>query len=374
MFSTRLYIHILLFVLLIVFTLGLGLAGIISRRAIILGTIAVLTAFGLIGTLVYYLNSYNRRMRLFFDSIEDNESMLYFPENTGSKEQRYLYASFNRVYAVISEHKKMEFERKLHQKEYESWEKLMRVLTHEIMNSITPIVSLSGTLLSYFQIEHVSKETKDITELTIEKTIRGLETIKSQGENLIYFTESYRQFSGLKQPEFNHFSLTGLIENIQVLYQEYLQQQHINFSTHFFQPEIQIYADEKMLSQVLINLLKNAIQALTEQSEKKIHIKVYSQEMTLFIEITDNGSGIPSNLLEDIFIPFFTTKKNGTGIGLSLSRQIIRMHNGELSVNSQPFHKTSFTISLPLKCVCTGKSPQAMVPSEHRDYIYNNKV
>lgn len=348
MFSTRLYIHILLFVLLIVFTLGLGLAGIISRRAIILGTITILIAFGLIGKLVYYLNSYNRKMKFFFDSIEDNESMLYFPENIGSKEQRYLYASFNRVYTLISEHKKIEFERKLHQKEYESWEKLMRVLTHEIMNSITPIVSLSETLLSYFQIKHVSKSTKDITELTIEKTIRGLETIKSQGQNLIYFTESYRQYSGLKQPEFKYFSLTDLIENIQILYQEILQQQQIRFSIDFFQPQIQIYADENMLSQVLINLLKNSIQALTEQSEREIHIKVYIQEMILFIKITDNGSGIPSNLLEDIFIPFFTTKKDGTGIGLSLSRQIIRMHGGELSVKSQPFHETSFTISLPL--------------------------
>lgn len=348
MFSTRLYIHILLFVLLIVFTLGLGLAGIISRRAIILGTITILIAFGLIGRLVYYLNSYNRKMKFFFDSIEDNESMLYFPENIGSKEQRYLYASFNRVYTLMSEHKKIELERKLHQKEYESWEKLMRVLTHEIMNSITPIVSLSETLLSYFQIKHVSKSTKDITELTIEKTIRGLETIKSQGQNLIYFTESYRQYSGLKQPEFKYFSLTDLIENIQMLYQEILQQQQIRFSTDFFQPQIQIYADENMLSQVLINLLKNSIQALTEQSEREIHIKVYIQEMILFIKITDNGSGIPSNLLEDIFIPFFTTKKDGTGIGLSLSRQIIRMHGGELSVKSQPFHETSFIISLPL--------------------------
>ena len=348
MFSTRLYIHILLFVLLIVFTLGLGLAGIISRKAIILGTITILIAFGLIGRLVYYLNSYNRKMKFFFDSIEDNESMLYFPENIGSKEQRYLYASFNRVYTLMSEHKKIEFERKLHQKEYESWEKLMRVLTHEIMNSITPIVSLSETLLSYFQIKHVSKSTKDITELTIEKTIRGLETIKSQGQNLIYFTESYRQYSGLKQPEFKYFSLTDLIENIQILYQEILQQQQIRFSTDFFQPQIQIYADENMLSQVLINLLKNSMQALTEQSEREIHIKVYIQEMILFIKITDNGSGIPSNLLEDIFIPFFTTKKDGTGIGLSLSRQIIRMHGGELSVKSQPFHETSFIISLPL--------------------------
>lgn len=348
MFSTRLYIHTLLFVCLIVLTFGLGLTGLLSRQAIILGTIAVIAALWLIGALVYYLNSYNRKIKLFFDSIEDNESMLHFPEHFGTKEQRYLYASFNRIYTLVSAHKKHEFERKLHQKEYESWEKLMRVLTHEIMNSITPIVSLSETLLSYFQTEHGSRPAKEITDLTIEKAIRGLETIKSQGQNLIYFTESYRQLSGLKQPESNHFSLTALIESIQILHQKDLLRQHIDLSVDLFQPKIQVYADEKMLSQVLNNLLINAMQALAEQADRKIRIKVYSRGMTLFIKMADNGPGIPSNLLEDIFIPFFTTKKNGTGIGLSLSRQIVRMHGGELSVSSQPFHETAFTISLPL--------------------------
>lgn len=348
MFSIRLYIHILLSVSLIVLIFGLGVAGIISKRAIILGTISIGIACWLIGALVGYLNTYNRKIKFFLDSIEDNESMLHFPENTGTQEQRYLQASFNRIYDLITAHKRNEFERELHKKEYESWEKLMRVLTHEIMNSITPIVSLSETLLSYFQTESVSKHAKDITDLTIEKTVRGLETIKSQGQNLIYLTESYRQFSCLKQPEFSHFSLTSLVQNIGTLFQEDLKRQHINFSVNLFQPEIQIYADEKMLSQVLINLLKNAMQAFTEQSEKTIHLDVYSSGTKLFIKITDNGTGIPSNLLEDIFVPFFTTKSNGTGIGLCLSRQIIRMHGGELSVISQPYHETSFTISLPL--------------------------
>ncbi|MDE6450805.1 MAG: ATP-binding protein, partial [Odoribacter sp.] len=255
---------------------GLGLAGIISKRAVILGIIAILIVFGLIGTLVYHLNSCNRKIKLFFDSIADNESMLYFPENVGTQEQRYLHASFNRIYAFITEYKKNEFERRLHQKEYESWEKLMRVLTHEIMNSITPIVSLSETLLSYFTSKGDLTYKKDMTDLTIGKTIRALETIKKQGEHLMYFTESYRNFSCLKQPEFKRFSLMDLVQEIQILYQEDLLRQQIDFSVDCCQSEIQIYADEKMLSQVLINLLKNAIQALAEQADKKIHIEVYS--------------------------------------------------------------------------------------------------
>lgn len=349
MFSIRLYIHILLYVLLIVLTFGLGIVGIASQRAIILGTIALFIALGLIGALVHYLNSYNRKIQLFLDSIADNESMLYFPENTGSREQRLLRVSFNRIYALMTEHKKSEFERQLHQKEYESWEKLMRVLTHEIMNSITPIVSLSETLLAYFQNKGVSKPTQDLTDLTIGKTIRGLKTIQSQGQNLLYFTESYRQFSGLKQPASSLFSLTDLIQHIQMLYQEDLLRQHIVLSVDLFQPEISIYADKQMLSQVLINLLKNAIQAFTDQPNKRIEIAVSRTKKALLIKVTDNGPGIPSNLMEDIFIPFFTTKTKGTGIGLSLSRQIIRIHGGELSVTSQPYRETTFTISLPLE-------------------------
>lgn len=350
MFSTRLYLRILLSVLLIVLTLGLGLASILSRQATILGTLALLLGGWLIGALVHYLNSYNRKLKLFFDSIDDDESMLYFPDHIGPQEQRYLYATFNRIYALISAHKKHEFERELHQKEYESWEKLMRVLTHEIMNSITPIVSLSETLLRYFQEDRESQPDQTIADPTHGKVVRGLKTIQCQGQNLIDFTESYRQFSGLRTPERKLFSLTGLIEHLLLLHQEDLQRQHIDLTVDLYQPEITIYADEKMLSQVLINLLKNAMQALTDQEDKKIQLKVTDQGRSLRIQLTDNGPGIPSNLLDDIFIPFFTTKKKGTGIGLSLSRQIIRLHGGELTVHSQPFQKTTFSLSLPCSC------------------------
>ena len=320
MFSIRLYLRILCSVSLIVLTLGLGIAGILTGRACILGTACIGIALGLTGMLVRHLNACNRKIRLFLDSLADNESMQHFPEGVSNEEQRHLHAAFNRIYAWMTEQKRNEFERKLHQKEYESWEKLMRVLTHEIMNSITPIVSLSETLLSW-----------------------------NQGQNLMGFTESYRQFAGLKRPTLSHFSLTDLIQDIQVLCQEDLRQQHIAFSVDFSQSGLQVHADKKMLSQVLLNLLRNAMQALAEQPHKEIRLKACATGTRLFITMTDNGPGIPSNLLEDIFIPFFTTKTNGTGIGLSLSRQIIRMHGGELSVTSQPYQATSFTISLPLK-------------------------
>ena len=340
MFSVRLYIRILLQVVAIVLVAGLGVAGIVTGRAVILGFVSLFIAAWLISLLVYYLNASNRRIQLFLDAIEDDESMLYFPEDIGSREQRRLHAAFNRIHMLMTENKRKAFDRELHRKEYESWDKLMHVLTHEIMNSIAPVVSLSGTLLSYFRTKDAPKSSGEITDVTIRKTIRGLDTIKSQGQTLMHFTESYRQFAYLKQPEPKPFPLTYLLQNLQTLYLPDMQRLHIGFSLVLFQPEITIHADEKLLSQVLINLLKNAMQ---------IRMEVGAEKNQLLIRVTDNGPGVPSDLMEDIFVPFFTTKATGSGIGLSLSRQIIRMHGGELSVASQPYRETCFTGALPIK-------------------------
>lgn len=349
MFSARLYIRILLQVVAIVLVAGLGVAGIVTGRAVILGFVALFIAAWLISLLVYYLNASNRRIQLFLDAIEDDESMLYFPEDIGSREQCRLHAAFNRIHMLMTENRRKAFDRELHRKEYESWDKLMRVLTHEIMNSIAPVVSLSGTLLSYFRTKDAPKSSGEITDVTIRKTIRGLDTIKSQGQTLMHFTESYRQFAYLKQPEPKLFPLTYLLQNLQTLYLPDMQRLHIGFSLVLFQPEITVHADEKLLSQVLINLLKNAMQALEGQADGKIRMEVDTEKNQLLIRVTDNGPGVPSDLIEDIFVPFFTTKATGSGIGLSLSRQIIRMHGGELSVASQPYRETCFTVSLPVK-------------------------
>ena len=351
MFSVRLYIRILIQVVGIVLVAGLGIAGIITGKAIILGFVALLIAAWQIGVLVSYLNKSNRRIQLFLDAIEDNESMLYFPENTGSHEQQRLHKAFNRISRLMTDNKRKEFDRELHRKEYESWDKLMHVLTHEIMNSIAPIVSLSGTLLSYFRTKEIPKNPEELTEAAVRKTIRGLDTIKSQGQHLMNFTDSYRRFASLQQPIPNLYSLTGQLQNLHLLLQSDLLRQQIAFNLDLFQPEISLKADEQMLSQVLINLLKNAIQALENQEEGRISVKVTRTESELAITVSDNGPGIPSNLLNDIFVPFFTTKQTGSGIGLSLSRQIIRMHGGELSVVSKPYAETSFMISLPVKLV-----------------------
>lgn len=348
MFSVRIYICIALQVVVIVAVAGIGTAGIISGKAIILGIVAICLAGWLIGGLVYYLNASNRRIQLFLDAIEDNESMLCFPENAGPEEQRRLHAAFNRIHRLMTESKQKEFDRELYRKEYESYDKLMHVLTHEIMNSIAPIVSLSGTLLSYFQAKGESRSSEEITDATIRKTIRGLDTIKSQGQSLMHFTDSYRQLARLQPPKPRLFPLSRLIRNVEMLFLPDLQRLHIGLSVHLPPEEIAIDADEEMLSQVLVNLLKNAMQALEGQADGAISLTAGQTATTAFIEVKDNGPGIPHDILEDIFVPFFTTKDSGTGIGLSLSRQIVRMHGGDLQVSSRPYDETLFCISLPL--------------------------
>lgn len=221
----------------------------------------------------------------------------------------------------------------LNDKESESWNKLSHVLTHEIMNTIAPIISLSQTLSAYPD--------------NSEKTLRGLHIIQAQSERLLEFTESFRRLSYLPQPERKRFSLTALLQNLQELLSTDFQENQIHF-TLTCQPEfIDMDGDENQLSQVLLNLLRNSIQALDGRTDGAIEIYAYRDEH-ISIDVTDNGPGIPDELQEKIFIPFFTIKSEGTGIGLSLCRQIIRNHNGHLSILESRPGKTIFHIDISL--------------------------
>ena len=214
------------------------------------------------------------------------------------------------------------------------------------MNSIAPIVSLSGTLLKAFVKKEDSLEFDKKSQLYY-KTIRGLGTIHDQGQKLMEFTESYRRLSYLQAPVFKWFSLSDLIEKLMDLFKDQLQNEYISYEVKLFQSQINIYADEKQLSLVIINLLKNAIESLQGvDKERFISVKVTDGDYYL-ISVIDNGLGVPRAIQEAIFVPFYTTKKTGSGIGLSISRQIVCMHGGDLTLQSNPGEKTVFTISLP---------------------------
>lgn len=217
----------------------------------------------------------------------------------------------------------------LDEKELDSWIRLIRVLTHEMMNSVTPITSLSDTLLS-------------IAENADEEIRRGLQTINSTGKGLLSFVESYRKFTHIPTPEPTLFYVKPFIERMVELTKHQHPCNHITFQTSITPGDLILYADESLISLVLINLLKNAVQAIDQQKNCDIVISAYCNEAEeIFIMVSNNGSEIPADVAEQIFVPFFTTKSDGSGIGLSLSRQIMRQSGG--SITLKPTHQSSET-------------------------------
>lgn len=234
----------------------------------------------------------------------------------------------------------------LDEKELDSWMKLIRVLMHEIMNSIAPITSLSESLCQYFTIDGRPARPDELTESSIGTTLRGLQVIKDQGNGLMQFVESYRKLTRLPKPEKTNFAFEEIITRIKVLYASLENSDQVKLYVSAHPADIHFYADENQISQVLINLAKNALQANEKNQDGKIHITAgYHADKRPQIKVSDNGPGIPEEILEQIFVPFFTTRENGSGIGLSLSRQIMRLHGGSLQVHSVPGKETVFTMS-----------------------------
>ena len=394
---------ILSYILLIIAVAGAGIALVITHTALILGSLLFIFSLFLIETLVKRLNKFNTKIRIFLDAVEDKENMILFNEQSADKEMNALSHSLNRInellattksqsriqenfyYSLLEEvpngvlawnsekrvifvngaalrllgvepiiflrqleeqypalkdfiaHGNVEdsfllqsnskkqlslsmnrmklnsetitllaikdISNELSEKESESWSKLTRVLTHEIMNTIAPIVSLSQTL--------------SLRPGTDEKVIRGLGVIREQSERLMEFTESYRRLS------------------------------YIHFILRSTPSDIYIEGDEKQLSQVFLNLLKNSMQSLEGKTDGQIEVTLEVTDK-LYIKLLDNGRGIPMELQEKIFVPFFTTKTEGTGIGLSLCRQIIKRHGGNLYLQESGQGKTLFVIEWPI--------------------------
>lgn len=231
-------------------------------------------------------------------------------------------------------------------KETDAWIKLFRVLTHEIMNSIAPITSLSETLAAIYTKDGKAIQPKALSQKDIEKTIKGLDVIILQGKDLTSFVESYRSLTRIPKPEKEIIIVETLFNKIRILSSQEEGFQDIIFEVSITPKHLEIYADEKQIIQVLLNIVKNAIQSINKTNiQGKIQLKAEKDEHSnVIVCITDNGSGIPLDIQDQIFIPFFTTKDTGTGIGLSLSKHIMRLHGGRLQVTSKPNALTTFCL------------------------------
>jgi two-component system, NtrC family, nitrogen regulation sensor histidine kinase NtrY len=229
----------------------------------------------------------------------------------------------------------------LEEQETEAWQKLIRVLTHEIMNSITPIASISST------IEMMLKQSEEgMDKESIEEMQQAIQTISRRSTGLLHFVNTYRNLTKIPKPIFKICPLNTLLKNIELLMEEELNKKQINFSLSVVPENIEISLDEQLIEQVLINLIKNAIHAVEGRPSPTIEVKAFfNKRGRVTIQVLDNGTGILKEVIDKIFIPFFTTKPTGSGIGLSLSKQIIRLHNGSITASSEPDIGTTFTIT-----------------------------
>jgi two-component system, NtrC family, nitrogen regulation sensor histidine kinase NtrY len=229
----------------------------------------------------------------------------------------------------------------LEAKEMESWIRLIRVMTHEIMNSIAPITSLSETLLTLHNTPENDSSEEDLRLNTIE----AFQTIHSTAKGLLSFVDSYRKFTAIPKPNIRSFEVKPLIDKILHLEEKCIKGKDIQVEVFETSEHTKWLADEKLITQVLVNLVKNAVEAITDTETKKIRISInHHADGKVQIEVSNTGNPIAKEVLPHIFIPFFTTKDYGTGIGLSISRYIMRLHGGKLTHATSAEGWTVFTV------------------------------
>lgn len=226
--------------------------------------------------------------------------------------------------------------------EAKAWQKLLSVMTHEIMNSVAPISSLAGTLMNRLEKsrQHLNNENGEIDDLEV-----GIETIKKRSESLLKFAGTYRNLNKISTPQLSTILVRDLFENIFNLMQPTLDQKNIEMEIVLKETDLLLDADITLIEQVLINLVINAIDAVKETETGRIILSAAENSTRkVFIKVSDNGKGMSEEVLEKIFVPFFSTKKAGGGIGLSLCKQIMMMHRGNINVQSRTGEGSVFTL------------------------------
>lgn len=276
--------------------------------------VSVITGIALASVISVFLvrKHDTKKVSYMMDSLEDGEMNFRFRENSS------LNKALNRIRGI--------FKRRSAVDEATSWSKLFRVMTHEIMNTVAPIASLSDAL------------SKD-DSLDVKA---GLETISASSKDLIKFVESYRSMMKLSSPIRKAVMVDELMERVLNLNQTRLKEQNVTITYNAKTPDLLVYIDESQILQVLNNLIKNAVQA--EANSIRISAELNSEDRTI-ISVTNNGKPVPLRQQDEIFVPFYTTKPNGTGIGLSLSRQIMTKHNGNITLVQSDKNTTTFALT-----------------------------
>ncbi len=240
---------------------------------------------------------------------------------------------YDKEYRIVSLN---DITKELEEQELEAWHKLFRVITHEIMNSIAPITSLSQTLTRLYSKNGATISPEEINQKMINDTLSGLKVIDNMSHGLMSFVKNYRQLSKIPHPKIDKISIKPWLSKLKPLLIEMTNNQNIELKITVRDNCHSINSDEKLLNQVILNLVKNSTDALENKTGGEIQIQVYkTNENQVILLVSDNGVGISKDDMDKIFVPFFTTKENGNGIGLSLSKQIMQKLGGGLTVRSK---------------------------------------
>lgn len=286
------------------------------------------------------------------DELGDNaRSLMQFTVNGEKK----TFAVDIRTPIILDKpHKLITFQdinSEIEQKEIEAWHKLIRILTHEIMNSVTPIASLTETMQTMLEDkEGEQKQINEIEEETITDIRFSLKTIHKRSEGLLSFVDAYRKLTKVPHPSIESIVVKEMLDEIiRLMQQQASELKSIDFIVDVNPIDLIVLIDPKLIEQVIINLVTNSIQAIDSKKAGMITLKGYKENNRIIIEVADNGKGIPEKELSEIFVPFFSTKKEGSGIGLSLSKQIMSLHGGTIKVKSTHEKGTSFYLSFRKK-------------------------
>lgn len=274
-----------------------------------------------------------RRMEHLIANIHYGDLNLSFPVPSSGGTEAQLTRSMNEA---LNAFRSRLYNSVVAEAETEAWQKLIRVLTHEIMNSIAPIISLSETVTE-------RAESNGMNERDYGIMLQAIQTIHRRSKGLLDFVENYRKLTRIPAPTMQIFPVSALFDDLQKL----VPVNGIHFIYSIKPSELRLYADRGMIEQVLINLLKNAVEACGDSPSPEIRVEAFRKDGIPVITISDNGSGIVPEALDKVFVPFFTTKPGGSGIGLSVCRQIMNRHGGNITVTSEMEKGTVFTMLFP---------------------------
>ncbi|WP_417214700.1 sensor histidine kinase [Bizionia sp.] len=293
------------------------------------------------------IKSLNEYLFHFIDTSKNsNKTLIEFTNERETVQLIVKIAPFKSFTNTIKLITVQDIKQELDKNKTDSWMRLIKVMTHEIMNSVAPITSIADSLLRYYEPTNTSP-IQNFSETEQTNISKGLNVIKTQSKNLLRFVDSYRSYISVPLPEKSIFKVHTLLVEVHNLMQPEANKKGVSFSVTSTPTELELFADRQQINQVLINLVQNSIQALktnnTIPCKITIEAGIHSSNKK-FIRVTDNGPGVPEEFIDDIFVPFFTTKEQGTGIGLSLSKQIMHLHDGNILLHSKENDGTSFTL------------------------------